>query len=298
MESCAVSGSARFPTPMSESANNAVFLSYALQDAEAVLRIAEALRAAGVEVWFDKNELAGGDAWDAKIRGQISSCALFVPIISAATQARLEGYFRIEWKLAAQRTHAMAEAKPFLLPVVIDQTRDAEAHVPTEFRAVQWTRLPNGEANAAFVAHVKKLLGGERGTGILPVISSHGQEARATTQPVGRRVPAAARMAASFAAITATAVVVWWQPWRSQPSANPPAMPVSPILAPQSETQTLIAKIAAIVEKDADATRDDWALAERMGAQAVGLEPANAAAWTAYADAALGIYLFFSISYR
>ncbi|MEO5961716.1 MAG: toll/interleukin-1 receptor domain-containing protein [Opitutaceae bacterium] len=50
--------------------------------------MAEALRAAGVEVWFDQNELVGGDAWDGKIRGQIKACALFVPIISAATQAR------------------------------------------------------------------------------------------------------------------------------------------------------------------------------------------------------------------
>ena len=68
-----------------------VFLSYASQDAEAVARIAETLRAGGVEVWFDKNELVGGDAWDQKIRGQIKSCALFVPVISAATQARREG---------------------------------------------------------------------------------------------------------------------------------------------------------------------------------------------------------------
>jgi hypothetical protein len=97
----------------------AVFLSYASQDAAAALHIVEALRAGGVEVWFDQAELVGGDAWDAKIRAQIATCTLFVPVISAATQARLEGYFRLEWKLAAQRTHTMAEAKPFLLPVVI-----------------------------------------------------------------------------------------------------------------------------------------------------------------------------------
>jgi hypothetical protein len=75
------------------SASRAVFLSYASQDAEAVEHIAVALRAAGVEVWFDKSELTGGDAWDAKIRGQIKSCALFVPVISANTQQREEGYF-------------------------------------------------------------------------------------------------------------------------------------------------------------------------------------------------------------
>src|SRR5882757_1211969 len=124
--------------------NKAVFLSYASQDAEAAKRICDALRAAGVEVWFDQSELRGGDAWDALIRKRIKECALFVPVISAATQARLEGYFRLEWKLAAQRTHTMAEAKPFLLPVVIDATHDGDAHVPEEFRAVQWTRLPAG----------------------------------------------------------------------------------------------------------------------------------------------------------
>ena len=136
----------------------AVFLSYASQDAEAAMRICDALRRAGVEVWFDQSELVGGDQWDAKIRGQIKSCALFVPVISAHTQARLEGYFRIEWKLAAQRTHAMAEAKSFLLPVVVDATHDAEAHVPEEFRAVQWTRLVDAGVIARFASRVRQLV--------------------------------------------------------------------------------------------------------------------------------------------
>lgn len=139
-------------------ARGAVFLSYAREDTEAARRIAEALRSHEVEVWFDQNDLRGGDAWDAEIRRQIKECTLFLPVISAATQARLEGYFRIEWKLAAQRTHAMAEAKTFLLPVVTDGTHDAEAHVPEEFRAVQWTRLPGGETPPAFVHRVQSVL--------------------------------------------------------------------------------------------------------------------------------------------
>jgi hypothetical protein len=48
----------------------AVFLSYASQDAEAAARICDALRVAGIEVWFDQSELRGGDAWDQKIRRQ------------------------------------------------------------------------------------------------------------------------------------------------------------------------------------------------------------------------------------
>ncbi len=138
----------------------AVFLSYASQDAEAARRICEALCAAGIEVWFDQSELRGGDAWDAKIRKQIKDCALFVPIISANTQGRPEGYFRLEWRLADQRTHLMGRKKAFLLPVCVDRTPDADADVPDSFSAVQWTRLPDGETPVAFAGQVRRLLGG------------------------------------------------------------------------------------------------------------------------------------------
>src|ERR1700751_3249987 len=57
----------------------AVFLSYASQDAEAARRICDALRAAGIEGWFDQSALRGGDAWDRKIRDQIHDCRLFIP---------------------------------------------------------------------------------------------------------------------------------------------------------------------------------------------------------------------------
>ncbi len=140
-------------------AGKAVFLSYASQDAEAARRICEALCAAGIEVWFDQSELRGGDAWDAKIRRQIKECALFLPVISANTQSRTEGYFRLEWKLAALRTYAFADGTPFLLPVVIDATQEDLALVPEEFRAVQWTRATGGQMPASAVANLRLLLG-------------------------------------------------------------------------------------------------------------------------------------------
>ena len=52
----------------------------------------------------------------------------------------------------------MAEEMPFLVPVVIDGTRDQEAFVPDAFRAVQWTRLPGGETPSVFVERIKRLL--------------------------------------------------------------------------------------------------------------------------------------------
>ncbi len=141
-------------------ANKAIFLSYASQDAEAARRICDALRAVGLDVWFDQSALRGGDAWDASIRRQIKECALFVPVISANTQAREEGYFRREWNLAVNRTLDMADDKAFLLPVVIDATIDVNARVPEKFRDVQWTHLPAGEGLRVFVERVHRLLSG------------------------------------------------------------------------------------------------------------------------------------------
>jgi hypothetical protein len=55
---------------------------------------------------------------------------LFIGIISAHTEARDEGYFQREYKLAVDRTHDMDEHKAFLVPVVIDTTSERGAHVP------------------------------------------------------------------------------------------------------------------------------------------------------------------------
>jgi TolB-like protein/tetratricopeptide (TPR) repeat protein len=135
-----------------------VFLSYASQDAEAAQKICEALRAGGVEVFLDQSELRGGDAWDQSIRKHIKTCALFIPIISQNTHARAEGYFRLEWKLAVDRSHLISADQAFLLPVVIDETPDDDERVPERFREVQWTRLPGGATSAEFVARVLRLL--------------------------------------------------------------------------------------------------------------------------------------------
>ena len=138
-----------------------VFLSYASQDAQAAQKICEALRAAAIEVFLDQSELRGGDAWDQKIRHEIHDCALFVPLISAHSNARHEGYFRREWRLAVERTGDMSDRVAFLVPVVIDDTSDSRADVPERFRQVQWTRLPGGETPTAFVERIKRLLSPE-----------------------------------------------------------------------------------------------------------------------------------------
>ena len=148
----------RWGTALGASDRGAVFLSYASQDVAAARRICAALRAGGIEVWFDQDNLSSGDPWDTSIRRQIRSCALFVPVVSSRTQARDEGYFRREWRLAADRSHDVADGEPFLLPVTIDDVAPGEARVPTAFFGAHWTHLPDGEVPEAFVRRVRKLL--------------------------------------------------------------------------------------------------------------------------------------------
>jgi TolB-like protein len=145
--------------PVSEPAPRAptVFLSYASQDREAARRLGLGLPAFGIEVWYDESELGGGDAWDQKIRRQIRECDYFMPLISAQTEARREGYFRREWRLAVERTLDMADDHPFLLPVVIDDTDATRARVPEKFFAVQWLKVPDGTPNPAIEALCRRL---------------------------------------------------------------------------------------------------------------------------------------------
>jgi len=186
--------------------SHAVFLSYASQDAEAAQRICEALRAAGIEVWFDQSALRGGDVWDQTIRKQIKTCVLFIPVISRHTHEREEGYFRLEWKLAVDRSHLMTADKAFLLPVVIDDTREDDERVPDKFRDVQWTRLPRGETPSGFVERVRRLVSPEPSQVPTMTVRLAGTVSTATPQMKGR-VPAFWRLKGGVPAVAAVVVL-------------------------------------------------------------------------------------------
>jgi TolB-like protein len=183
--------------------SRAVFLSYASEDASAAERIAAALRAASIEVWFDKNALRGGDAWDRMIHEQIQECALFMPIISANAHARVEGYFRLEWKLAVDRSHRMAPDQPFLMPVAIDDTRQNDTRIPDRFRELQWTRLPAGETTPGFIERVRRLVSPEPSQGPVTTQKALLGAATMTPEPVG----AFRRWKAALLGISAVVVV-------------------------------------------------------------------------------------------
>jgi len=223
---------------MSEPLSKAVFLSYAREDADAARHIADALRAFGVEVWFDMSELRGGDVWDQKIRRQIKECALFMPVISGQSEQRGEGYFRLEWKLAVERTHLLADGMPFLFPVVVDETSENDASVPEQFLKAQWTHLPGGEPTPQFVEQVKRLLSAPR-------------KSAAATKPAAHPTPAPAPSKAGLptwaAALLGVAVIALGAFVIFRPAAKPEPTPV--VTAPATPARAAEPAAPVISEK-------------------------------------------------
>jgi hypothetical protein len=145
---------ARFLPPAREMPDNAVFISYAREDLPAVQQLKAGLEAAGVTTWFDIDRLEVGDHYDRKIQRNVARCSYFVPVVSATTQRRHEGYFRREWSYAMDSARNMADGALFILPVSIDDTTAAEALVPDKFKALHFTQLPGGQVSAEFAARL------------------------------------------------------------------------------------------------------------------------------------------------
>jgi hypothetical protein len=134
-----------------------VFLSYASDDRPAAQAIRDALDAAGIDVWFDRDRLMAGDLFEGRIRRFIEQASLFVPVLSRACVTPERRFFRLEWE-HAQRTALMApESSRFILPVVIDDLPADHDDIPDRFRGTHWQRAPGGIVPPDFVDLVRRL---------------------------------------------------------------------------------------------------------------------------------------------
>jgi tetratricopeptide (TPR) repeat protein len=250
------------------SSPRAVFLSYASQDAEAAKTLCDALRAKGIEAWFDQSELRGGDAWDQKIRRQIRECALFMPLISANTNARSEGYFRLEWKLGVDRSHLIADDEAFLFPVAIGAFPDDAARVPDRFRDVQWARLGARDTPESIAARVAKLLDGDG-------IEAKVDRASATRPGSRRKWSRIVWPAVGVVMALSFAYRPLWHPKREVKQTTAPAASVA--------EATQLARRAIDETTKLTFKRDDLDVAAGFARQASDLAPSLALAWGARA---------------
>jgi len=135
--------------------DGAIFLSYGSENRPVCDRMRETLDRAGMEVWFDRQQLQGGDSWDQKIRRNIQHCSLFVPLISREICLRREGYFRLEWRLARERMQRMASDRVFIMPCLIDDSPEAAAEAAREFPEIQHLQVHGGALDAAQIERIR-----------------------------------------------------------------------------------------------------------------------------------------------
>ncbi len=144
------------------SAGGTIFISYSSDDLGAAKSLFADLQKIGGDVaWFDKSALRPGDNWERHILGAIQKCSLFLPLLSSNTEQRTEGYFRLEWDEAAERSRRI-EGRKFIFPIVIDQDYSGNMSryslLPERFRAFQYSHAPRGEMSDGLRDEIKEHL--------------------------------------------------------------------------------------------------------------------------------------------
>ena len=139
-----------------DAAKASIFISYGRESLPAVERLHQAITDLGGDAWFDRSDLTPGDLWERQILPQIQrDTKLFVPVISAATAAKSEGYVFREWKEAIERAKRINGGK-FIVPVVVDANYTGDLSEYSRlldtfpaFRDLHLGRAPNGEPDEA-----------------------------------------------------------------------------------------------------------------------------------------------------
>lgn len=153
-----VSSAAPAPSPIK---SDAVFISYASEDRPVAEAISKALEREQIPVWFDREQIKGGDDWEEKIKQGMIKCSLFAPIISKHALTPEARYFREEWDAAEKVVKQLPRSRTFIVPVAVDDTspeaEQVKNDIPEAFQRRQWERLPDGRVTPEFVERVKEL---------------------------------------------------------------------------------------------------------------------------------------------
>jgi TIR domain/SIR2-like domain len=145
------SGPAEMPASPEKMDAGEIFISYSRDDIGAAGELCSGLEAIGAGViWLDKIKLRPGDEWYPQINAAVKRCDLFLPILSANTEARTDGYFHKEWRAAEERGRLIL-GRRFIIPVVVDEAYAGNANeyklIPEAFSALQFGHAPGGHMN-------------------------------------------------------------------------------------------------------------------------------------------------------
>jgi hypothetical protein len=89
-------------------------------DSAIVDRLADHLRAAGLAVWIDRNDIPAGQRWKQTIKQAINTGAAFVACFSTNYEARVKSYMNEELTIAIEEIRARPTDRSWFFPVRLD----------------------------------------------------------------------------------------------------------------------------------------------------------------------------------
>jgi hypothetical protein len=98
------------------------FISYAREDAVLATRIYRDLQAAGIDAWFDRFALRGGEDWEEAITSAIQQCSHFLALLSTHSVNK-RGFVQKELRSALSVLESCPPGEVFIIPVRLDDSR-------------------------------------------------------------------------------------------------------------------------------------------------------------------------------
>ncbi|MCX6851035.1 MAG: toll/interleukin-1 receptor domain-containing protein [Verrucomicrobia bacterium] len=138
----------------------AVYVSYSGGDLQAVTALSAALKAANITIWRDiDRHLVPGDDFEQTARKNIMACSYFLAVFSENTARQREGFYRREWRWAAERAEKLSNSgEPFVMPILIDATNVDESSPPESFLLLNASSAPGGIPDEKFINRLSALL--------------------------------------------------------------------------------------------------------------------------------------------
>lgn len=109
-----------------------IFLCYGRQDEAIVRNIYENLILREYEVWFDKENLVGGQDWDVEIQQAVRRADLVITCLSQTTKDKT-GYVQKEIRIALDAADYRPAGKSYIIPLRLE-----ECDVPLRLQQWQW----------------------------------------------------------------------------------------------------------------------------------------------------------------
>ena len=126
-----------------------VFISYVRDNQSEVDQLVGALKAYGIRVWLDRDDIEPGQRWQTVIRSAIKNGAFFIAVFSEEYNARGTTHMNEELTLAIEQLRKRSQDAQWFIPVLIsDDVADRDIGAGETLQSLQYVDLQQNWADA------------------------------------------------------------------------------------------------------------------------------------------------------